>query len=103
MSAADLLPHEVVASDQEYVGWYPREAYTRGRSAARFLSQMRAVGFGIRFTDVRATGRFLRLHPQFHPDQGRYVECGKEEPGATPVWRCELRSYPSHVTQGVAA
>lgn len=98
----DLLPHDRVASDRDYVGWYPRESHTRGKAAAEFLRAMRDADWGIQFTDVRVSARSMHLHPQYHPDEGRYVECRADEPGATPVWRCELRGYGSYVTQGVA-
>lgn len=97
---SDLLSHEVVLSNRDYVGWWPREGFTRGKATAEYVRSMRDAGWGIHFTDVSARLRYVRLHPQFHPNEGYYVECGREAPGATPTWRCELRYRPAYVTSG---
>lgn len=102
-TSPDLLDHEHVVSDQDYIGWYPVEGNTRGQAVQRFTRSMRHAGWTLSFIDVRAVKRFLHSDPQRHPDEGRYLECNEGDPGATPVWRCELRGGSSWIQGGKLA
>lgn len=103
MVSGDLLNHEYVTSDVDYVGWYPVDSNTRGQAVQRFTRSMQNAGWSMGFTDVRVVKRCLHLHPERHPSEGLFVECNDWEYGATPVWRCELRGSSPWVRGGKLA
>jgi len=85
----DLLPHEIAFDDRDLLCWIPRASHSRVQAHHRFWRDLRNADWDVPWTRIRVVARHVRFNPQYHPDAGEYVECGPDEPGATPVWRCE--------------
>lgn len=89
MSAApDLIDPMGCWTEDMDTAWLPRAYYpTRGRARQAF--DVQTGPWGNDWPRIRVLARYVRLDPYRHPDEGQYVECARDEPGATPVWRCE--------------
>lgn len=68
--------------------WFPRSRLSRSQARTVFTSMT-----GAHWIEVRVLARYARWAPELHEAQeyeGSYwVECGRDEPGAFPVWYCE--------------
>jgi hypothetical protein len=87
--APDLFSHEYVCSEIDLLAWYPRESHTRTQARHHFWRSTNDATWDVAWTSIRVTARYLRLDPQWPENEGHYVQCARDDPGATAVWRCE--------------
>lgn len=99
----DLLSQDAVYHDCDLLCWLPRQRYSRTEARHRFWREARNAEWDVAWTRIRVVARHVRLDPQEHPDRGIYVQCGADEPGATPVWRCETLNRDGRPFPEIAA
>ena len=75
-------------SSEDGTAWLPRSHYTRSQARSFY-----AEWCGAPWIEVAVLARYARHAPDdlgaAEFDGEFWVECGREAPGAFPVWRCE--------------